>query len=435
MSARKNIGSQSSPGHRVGVRRARAAAPSLGHSSSVGFSEGDITSATARYLAELPRLEVMKPYQEIAMANHIAELKLALWKAIYGYPPFVEALRISIGATLVDVELPKAELNRVTRSARALRDRPLSANTVRHERAVIELAHKLAELDRDGQVAQFIVADLRRIRTGETAPVTLHVRRPRSGSQPFRQYVETCEQILASLHDAKKSFAKANLRLAVAMAYRFNHGHLPLADLIQEANIGLMKAVDRFDARKGFRFSTYATWWIRHAITRAIANTGRTVRVPAHLSTTFFKIAKARQKLETELGQTASSEDVAQALDISAEKVEWSQRARYGAAVSIDTPTWDDTDRSMQDVLADDSETTVDERLVAKGDYHQLRQALASLRPIEADILRKRFGLDDEREHTLKEVGEQHSLSRERIRQLEDQALKKIRRQLMSDQV
>jgi RNA polymerase primary sigma factor len=181
--------------------------------------------------------------------------------------------------------------------------------------------------------------------------------------------VKTVRQKAHRLKAAKNEFVKANLRLVVSIARRFNHGRLPLADLIQEGNIGLMKAVERYDYRRGFRFSTYASWWIRHAISRALADKGRAVRLPVHMIDAYHRIAKSQRELQSKLERPPSTQEIAAATGI-----------------------------------------------------------LGGLKPIEADILRKRFGLLNDRERTLKEIGDEYSLSRERVRQLQEQALGKMRR-------
>jgi len=216
----------------------------------------------------------------------------------------------------------------------------------------------------------------------------------------------------------------------VSIARRFNHGRMSLQDLIQEGNIGLMKAVDRFDHRKGFRFSTYGSWWIRHAISRAIADKGRAIRLPVHMIDAYHRVAKAKRELETVNGREPSHAEISAHTGLAVAKIERMDTLAFDQAVSLDRPVSDDDGRRVVDFLEDPDAEEPGERLEAEALSDHVREVIGTLRPIEADILRKRFGLDDDNELTLKEIGEQYSLSRERIRQLQEQALGKIRREL-----
>jgi RNA polymerase primary sigma factor len=205
---------------------------------------------------------------------------------------------------------------------------------------------------------------------------------------------------------------------------------MPLQDLIQEGNIGLMKAVDRFDHRKGFRFSTYGSWWIRHAISRAIADKGRAVRLPVHMIDAYHKVSKARRELETLNGRDPTAQELAAHTGLAAAKIEKMDTLLLEQPVSLDKQVSEGDGRKVIDFLEDDSTETPGESLEADALSRHVREVITGLRPIEADILRKRFGLEEDSELTLKEIGEQYSLSRERIRQLQEQALGKIRREL-----
>ncbi len=232
--------------------------------------------------------------------------------------------------------------------------------------------------------------------------------------------------------EARNDFVKANLRLVVSIARRFNHGRMALADLIQEGNIGLMKAVERYDYRRGFRFSTYASWWIRHAISRALADKGREVRLPVHMIDAQHRLTKARRQLTGTLGRQPTSEELATATQMPLEKIEKMRSWLLEQSISIDKPVGDDEGRVLGEVLEDPDREDVS----PTGDLEwealttEVRDLLHELRPIEADILRQRFGLGTEQELTLKEIGDKYNLSRERIRQLQEQALAKMRRAL-----
>ncbi|MCA9687260.1 MAG: sigma-70 family RNA polymerase sigma factor, partial [Myxococcales bacterium] len=285
-------------------------------------------------------------------------------------------------------------------------------------------------LDSDGLASDRVLADLEAIDGGQREGLSLAVRPPRRGSKPFKLYVERCRSARFALRTAKHRFVKSNLRLVVSIARRFNHGRMPLQDLIQEGNIGLMKAVDRFDHRKGFRFSTYGSWWIRHAISRAIADKGRAVRLPVHMIDAHHKVSKARRELEMIHGREPTPEELSTATGLAASKIEKMQTLLLEQPVSLDRTVSEVDGRKVIDFLEDEDTEQPGESLEADALNEQVRQVITGLRPIEADILRKRFGLEYDEELTLKQIGEQYSLSRERIRQLQEQALGKIRREL-----
>jgi RNA polymerase primary sigma factor len=248
----------------------------------------------------------------------------------------------------------------------------------------------------------------------------------------FRRYVSEVRIAGTRAQHAKNEFVKANLRLVVSIARRFNHGRMPLADLIQEGNIGLIKAVERFDYRRGFRFSTYASWWIRHAISRALADKGRAVRLPVHMIDAYHRVAKSKRELSGKLGRQPTTEEIGEATGIAAAKVEKMRSYLLDQSFSLDRPVSDEDGRRFIDFIQDPSAETSSpvDTLADAAMTTEVRELLSGLKPIEADILRQRFGLDDDKELTLKEIGEKYNLSRERIRQLQEQALQKMRRAL-----
>jgi RNA polymerase primary sigma factor len=248
----------------------------------------------------------------------------------------------------------------------------------------------------------------------------------------FATYYREVGAALRRVQRAKNEFVKANLRLVVSIARRFNHGRMPLADLIQEGNIGLIKAVERFDHARGYRFSTYASWWIRHAISRALADKGRAVRLPVHMIDAYHRVAKARRELTAKLGRNPTSDELGEATQIPAVKIEKMRTYLLDQSFSLDKPVSDEDGRRFIDFIQDpsaDEPSPIDD-LADRAVTDEMRHLLAGLKPIEAEILRQRFGLDDDKELTLKEIGEKYNLSRERIRQLQEQALTKMRRAL-----
>ena len=267
---------------------------------------------------------------------------------------------------------------------------------------------------------------MERLARGER-PKVLAARRPPRASGRFAAYRDRVARAHARLGRARAAFVRANLRLVVKMALRYRGGLLPLPDLVQEGNLGLMKAVDRFDVRKGFRFSTYASWWIRHAMTRAAVNTGRTIRIPAHLDTSHAKIAKARRRLAGALGRAPTVVEIAEETGLTPEQVADAEEAVRARTLSMETSGGDDERTPLRDLLPDPTGNPTPERLEDEAVARKLHEAMEDLTPLEVDILTRRFGLEGQREHTLAEVGRAHQLSRERIRQIQNQALAKVR--------
>ena len=396
-------------------------------------SRPDNGTYLSMYFRDMAMLDVLRPEEEFTSAREIETLEIMLWEAALSHQPAIDQLLDAID-TVPDYT-PPTEVKTLRRLAEG---RDLKA----FARASVRAARKLRSTDVDHLFIDAVLGAIDRmslgigvrgekVALGKTTKVTEWLRRVHAANR--------------AASDARNDFVKANLRLVVSIARRFNHGRMALADLIQEGNLGLLKAVERYDYRRGFRFSTYASWWIRHAISRALADKGREVRLPVHMIDAQHRLTKARRQLTGELGRQPTSEEVAKATNMPLDKIEKMRSWLLEHSISIDKPVGDDEGRVLGEVLEDPDR----EEVSPTGDLEwealttEVRELLRELRPIEADILRQRFGLGPEwseargrgrageaQELTLKEIGDKYNLSRERIRQLQEQALAKMRRAL-----
>jgi len=380
----------------------------------------------ARYFQDLSDHDVLGIDEEVTQARALAEMEIGRWKTILSHADLAADVIRAVNLHLEAGERIEGldELAKVARAAlrRDRLGRPSPRAAAEYARTVDRLAPLVHE------------ADLRRDFINAALGVVLRVAQGKRGRARFIRLREQCEVEARHIAAAKHDFIRANLRLVVSIARRYDRGQMPLIDLIQEGNLGLIKAVERFDYRRGFRFNTYASWWIRHAIGRGLADKGQAVRVPVHALDAQQRLGRAMENITMRLGRPPTPEELTKETGLDARKLARVQKHKMASMTSLDREVSGTDNRRYVDLLVDEGSKNPFEITLLASWQRDLDSVLDILTPMERTIIRWRYGLDNEGdEMTLKEIGDHYSLSRERIRQLQEQALRKLRRKLSLD--
>jgi RNA polymerase primary sigma factor len=382
------------------------------------------------YFRDLAEHDLLGPEQEREIAQGIEDQEILTWERVLTRADVVEHV-VSLVDGKTEQPILYKPLVKVAEACVARGKKKDPRMQSRLGKAARQVAELLRAQDLDRVHIDNVIRELERARSRAEREEASEVPFA-AGTGDFGVYLESILSAHRGGAALRDEFVRANLRLVVTMARRYDRGGMPLADLIQEGNLGLMHAVSRFDYRRGLRFSTYACWWIRHAIGRALADKARAVRIPVHMLEAQQQLEKVRQQLIGELGRQPTPQELAKAARVPLAKLNQMHRYLMGQPMSLDRPVHEDDDRALGELLADpqSEESTPAEDMTTRALTDQVSRLMRHLSPIEADVLRQRFGLEDDEERTFREIGDQYHLSRERIRQIQNSALDKLKKAL-----
>lgn len=390
-------------------------------------------SLLTRYFSEMVAHQVMSPDEELECAKALEQAELGHWTALLAYVPVAESIleRLVCDVNETDeLERPDISQAEELQSLVVVYRKQKSKLNVGQLKCWNERSTALARGIRLFDREREWLAHALEIAEGRGEHHRDNAERHSFAKTPaYASYIAHVHRTASRQLEVKNRFIRANLRLVVSIARRHNHGRMPLDDLIQEGNIGLIKAIDRFDYERGYRFSTYASWWIRHNIARALADKGRAVRVPVHMLDVIKIAAVAATTIVARTGHEPTLDELAADTGISKQRLLQARESAAATTLSLDRPIGEDEGSRHIDLLVDKDALSPFDGLARQNWLAEVQRLLGTLTQIETRIIRWRFGLDDGEELTLKEIGNKYGLSRERIRQLQEQALRKMRKQ------
>jgi len=383
----------------------------------------------ATYMGHLSESQLLSADEEKRIAKNLINAEINTWGILLALPRAVQLLFIDTQEIDEKVFKHIKKLHEsYHRSAQRNPNVRVKINSTRLKQ-IKKISKLMRTTDQDQELLGNLVQRLER---------EIWSKRNRNRKPIFQLEYQDIEPLIGAYYEAQKiknAFVKSNLRLVVSVARKYLRSGVPLLDLVQEGNMGLLKAVERFDPKKGFRFSTYAHWWIRQSVERSIINRGSQIRLPVHVIDARRQVAKAVHKLTQRWGRKPTSGELARSLKIPKARVEEILNGVHQDPISLDEPLGRQDSRSHNDILADPNARPIDEEIEDKQTHQQVYELLNYLTPMEKDILLRRFGLVDDCDQTLEEIGEAYNLSRERVRQIQVQSLTKMKRMCIVNKI